>query len=47
MAKNIIEELRKQLVRRASRAIVGGFRPPDDPLVSWFGKVNVFLPGED
>ncbi len=25
---------------------VGGFRPPEDPFVSWFGKVNLALPGE-
>jgi len=25
---------------------VGGFRPPEDPAVSWFGKVNLCLAGE-
>lgn len=39
-------ELRARLVRRASRAVVGGFRPPDDPFSSWLGRVRVALPGE-
>ena len=42
-----VEALKKQLVRRASRAVLGGFHPPADPFTSWFGKVNVALPGED
>ncbi len=42
-----VEALKKQLVRRASRAVVGGFRPYADPLTSWFGKVNVAASGED
>lgn len=39
-------EARTKLVRKASRAVVGGFRPPDDPFASWFGSVRVSLPGE-
>lgn len=42
-----VEALKKQLVRRASRAVLGGFRPPADPFTSWFGKVNVAASGED
>ena len=42
-----VEALKKQLVRRASRAVLGGFHPPADPFTSWFGKVNIALPGED
>lgn len=42
-----VAALKKQLVRRASRAIVGGFRPSADPLASWFGKVNVAASEED
>ncbi len=42
-----VENLKKQLVRRTSRAVLGGFRPPADPFTSWFGKVNTALPGED
>jgi uncharacterized protein YwqG len=41
-----ISAYREQLRRRAIRMQVGGFRPPDSPLVSWFGRVNVALPGE-
>lgn len=40
-------DLQNTLCRRASRASVGGFRPSDDPLASWFGKVNMALPGEN
>jgi hypothetical protein len=32
--------------RPACVAQVGGFRPPEDPLASWFGRVRVALPGE-
>ena len=32
--------------RQAIVLDIGGFRPPDDPLTSWFGKVNVALPAE-
>jgi hypothetical protein len=35
-----------QLKRRAIVMDVGGFRPPEDPAVSWFGKVDLALPGE-
>lgn len=34
-ARKTLDELRSK-VRRASVATVGGFRPPDDPLTSWF-----------
>jgi hypothetical protein len=33
--------------RPASAARLGGVRPPQDPLASWFGRVRVALPGED
>jgi hypothetical protein len=32
--------------RPASAARLGGVRPPQDPLTSWFGRVQVALPGE-
>lgn len=32
--------------RRASLAEIGGFRPAQDPLASWAGRVRVALPGE-
>lgn len=35
-AQHILEELRTKL-RRASVAVIGGFRPPSDPTCSWFG----------
>lgn len=41
----LLNELRSKL-RPASVAQVGGFRPPDDPLASWFLK-GVSLAGED
>lgn len=33
--------------RPASAARLGGVRPSQDPLASWFGRVRVGLPGED
>jgi hypothetical protein len=42
----IIEQIRKKIARPTSRLIVGGFRPPDDPLTSWFGRVQFALPNE-
>ncbi|MGI4789399.1 MAG: DUF1963 domain-containing protein [Janthinobacterium lividum] len=47
MEKTTLADLKQKLVRRASRAVVGGFRPPADPFTSWFAKVNFALPGED
>lgn len=47
MDHDALRDLSKQLSRRASRAIVGGFRPSDDPFASWFGKVNLAAAGED
>lgn len=47
--QEIIEEtfrLLDQQRRPASVAEVGGFRPPDDPLVSWFGGHFVGAEGE-
>lgn len=43
-ARKALESLRQNL-RRASIAQVGGFRPPDAPATSWFGK-GVCKPGE-
>ncbi len=34
------------LSRKAIIMDIGGFRPPEDPFASWFGKVNLSLPGE-
>lgn len=36
----------QKLAKRAVIMQIGGFRPSDDPLASWFGKVNVAAPGE-
>jgi hypothetical protein len=33
--------------RTASKAVVGGFRPPEDPFTSWSGGVRVAEYGED
>jgi hypothetical protein len=41
------EELRRRLARPASRMVVGGFRPPTDPLSSWIGRVQVAQRGEN
>src|SRR5437868_2274212 len=41
-----MSELKSQVSRRATIMEIGGFRPPDDPATSWFGKVNLALPGE-
>jgi Domain of unknown function (DUF1963) len=35
------DELRERLGKPASRGVVGGFRPPADPLTSWLGRVRV------
>ena len=35
------------LRRRAIVLEIGGFRPPTDPLASWFGRVTVRRPGEE
>ena len=42
----VYEEFEKSIRKQASVFEIGGFRPPDDPLTSWFGKVKVALPGE-
>ena len=41
------QELEAKLRRKASRMIVGGFRPPDAPEASWFGRVRVARAGEE
>lgn len=42
-----LESLRDRLRRRAIRMEIGGFRPPEGPGGSWFGRVNLALPGEE
>src|SRR5438876_5404979 len=41
-----LEEIRQQLGRKASAMTLGGFRPPEEPLASWFGRVRVAHPDE-
>jgi hypothetical protein len=41
-----LEAVRARLRRRAIRMEIGGFRPPDGSGGSWFGRVNLALPGE-
>ena len=41
-----IEEWKTRLCRPASRMLLGGFRPPEDLLVSWFGRVTLEEPNE-
>lgn len=43
-AADALDGLRR-LLRPASIAALGGFRPPEDPATSWFGRA-VALPGE-
>jgi hypothetical protein len=45
MAKSL-RKLRDKFSRRAVVLEIGGFRPPKDPAVSWFGRVNLALPDE-
>ena len=47
MLKMNLDAARQALHRRAIVLEMGGFRPPDDPLASWFGRVSCAAPGED
>jgi len=42
-----LASLRKRLAKPASLIEVGGFRPPADPTVSWFGAVHLGAAGEE
>lgn len=39
--------IKQRLGRQASKAIVGGMKPPEDPFMSWFGQVRVGHPSEE
>lgn len=41
-----MNEFRKNLGRQAIILEIGGFKPDDNLLASWFGKVNLCGPGE-
>lgn len=41
------DEYASTIRRRAIVMEIGGFRPPTDPSASWFGRVNLALPGEE
>lgn len=41
------EEWKSKLVRPASRMIIGGFPPPEDPRTSWFGCTTLQDPEEE
>ncbi|MBU2709028.1 DUF1963 domain-containing protein [Zooshikella marina] len=43
----IIESFKREIIRKAIVMDIGGFRPPEDPFCSWFGKVSFCLPGEE
>jgi uncharacterized protein YwqG len=45
--EELVEAFRKKIVRRAIEMQIGGFRPPDDPRTSWFGRVTQSAEGED
>ena len=40
------DEFRLAIQRRAICLEIGGFRPPENAVASWFGKVGFALPGE-
>ncbi|MBK1810764.1 DUF1963 domain-containing protein [Clostridium sp. YIM B02505] len=42
-----IEIIKDKLKRKATLMQIGGFRPDNNLLTSWFGRVNFCLPGED
>lgn len=42
----LISDFRQRIQRSAIVMDLGGFRPSDDPLSSWFGKVLMAQPGE-
>lgn len=44
--ESYIDEFRKAIRRRAIGFEIGGFRPPQNPMSSWFGRVGFSLPGE-
>ena len=41
-----IQRVKAQFTRKASRAVLDGTRPPEDPYASSFGRVWLTLPGE-
>ena len=41
-----LDQFRLSIRRRAIVMEIGGFRPPEDPLASWFGRVGFALSGE-
>lgn len=41
-----MDDLKQQLVRSGVKFELGGFKPSEDPLESWFGRVNVCAQGE-
>jgi hypothetical protein len=43
----VVDAARARLRRRAIRMEIGGFAPPEGPAGSWFGRVNLALPGEE
>jgi hypothetical protein len=47
MGGTTLEALEAKLRRKASRIIVGGFRLPDSPDGSWFGRVRLAMPDEE
>jgi uncharacterized protein YwqG len=42
-----LEKIKAQLKRKASRMVLGGFRPPEEPEASWFGRILLAKPDED
>lgn len=42
----IVEAFGKQIVRKAIVLYIGGFKPPEDPMASWFGIVQLCKDGE-
>ena len=44
--EEVARKFGNQIVRRAIVLDIGGFRPPEDPTTSWFGKVGFCKDGE-
>ena len=42
-----IEEIKKQLVKRATGFITGGFRPTNSNTENWIGQVYLYRENED
>ncbi len=42
-----LDDIKKQLSKKAIQFQIGGFRPPEDISTSWFGKVSLCAKNEN